>query len=140
MTGGRSERWTVPLQLDAFAATERQVAAFLAGASVDAHAASVAQLVVEEIVVNLIEHPDDRGPDDATVRIDIDATAVTVVIEDGRAPFDPFDAPALDVDAPLEHRRPGGMGLHLVRELTDDLRYERVGTTNRLTATVRRSS
>lgn len=125
---------------DALAATEREVAAFLAAAAIDAHAASVAQLVVEEIVRNLIEHPVGCGHDDATVRIDVGAAAVTVVIEDGRAPFDPSAAPALDIGAPLDERRPGGMGLHLVRELTDGLSYERVGATNRLTAIVRRSS
>ena len=73
-----------------------------------------------------------------TVAIAVAARTVTVVIEDQRPPFDPFGAPQLDVDAPLEQRRAGGMGLHLVRNLTDELTYENESDRNRLTAVVSR--
>jgi len=131
--------WSVPLSEDAVASIEGDVATFLARAGVAGHAEHVGRLVVEEIVRNLVEHTPPYASDEtAEVTLRVAADAVTVVVEDTRPPFDPDDAPALDVAAPLEARRAGGMGLHLVRSLADDLRYERHAGRNRLTATVRR--
>jgi serine/threonine-protein kinase RsbW len=73
-----------------------------------------------------------------TIGIVVSAEDVTVTIDDDRSPFSPLDGPALDVEAPLDQRRTGGMGLHLVRSMTDSLSYERVDGRNRLIAVVRR--
>ncbi|MEO8692752.1 MAG: ATP-binding protein [Acidimicrobiales bacterium] len=135
-----STQWTVPLRRDSLAATEADVTGFLSQHGIAGHAAYVTQLVVEEVVRNLIEHTPPYAHDEtATVSITVTARSVTVVIEDDRPPFDPIDAPPLDVTAPLEERRAGGMGLHLVRRLTDQLTYERADDRNRLTAVVSRS-
>jgi anti-sigma regulatory factor (Ser/Thr protein kinase) len=134
-------RWTITLDLASLAAIEDDVRRFLVDAGVDGRAAFTAQLVVEEIVRNLVEHtPPYAAHETAEVRIAVGPATVTVVIEDARPPFSPFDGPALDVTAPLEDRRAGGMGLHLVRELTDELTYERAGERNRLVAVIGRAS
>jgi serine/threonine-protein kinase RsbW len=39
-------------------------------------------------------------------------------------PFDVSRAPEVDVNLPIEQRRPGGLGLHLIRKLVDSLEYE----------------
>lgn len=132
--------WTIPLAVDAYGGVESQIDAFLADQHVDGRPAFVVRMVIEEIVRNLIEHtPPYASDEQVDVRLDVDATTVRVVIEDERPPFNPIDAPELDVSAPLEERRAGGMGLHLVRNLTDVLTYERDGGRNRLTAAVARS-
>ncbi len=134
-----SASWSVPLDSPDLAAVEREIAAFVAAQGVAGRPAFVSELVVEEIVRNLIEHtpPHARG-ERAWIEVTVSQDSVTVVIEDSRAPFAPDEGPPLDVTAPLEERRPGGMGLHLVRTMTDRLTYERVGERNRLTAMVRR--
>lgn len=38
--------------------------------------------------------------------------------------FDPTRAPEADVGAPVEARRPGGLGLHLTRRLVDSIEYQ----------------
>jgi serine/threonine-protein kinase RsbW len=132
-------KWTVALAVDAFASIEPEVGRFLSSEAVDSHAAYVSTLVVEEIVRNLIEHTPPFAHDEtATVTITVDAHRVTVVIEDRRPPFDPFAAPPFDIAAPLEQRRAGGMGLHLVRTMTDELTYEAGDDHNRLTAVISR--
>ncbi|MEO5840763.1 MAG: ATP-binding protein [Acidimicrobiales bacterium] len=134
-----SAHWTVGLNIETFASTESDIVGFLSGAGVEGHAAYVSQLVVEEIVRNLIEHtPPYAQEETATVTITVAAHLVTIVIEDQRRPFDPTEAPKLDVDAPLDERRSGGMGLHLVRNMTDELTYEVADDRNRLTAVISR--
>ena len=118
---------------------ERRADLRLLAPGVEGRAAYVSQLVVEEIVRNLIEHTPPYAKDETfTVQLTISPANVTVVIEDSRPRFDPLDAPALDTDAPLDERRRGGMGLHLVRNLTDELTYDSHDDCNRLTAVVSR--
>ena len=38
--------------------------------------------------------------------------------------FDPTLAPEVDISLPLEQRKPGGLGLHLIRRMVDSIRYE----------------
>jgi anti-sigma regulatory factor (Ser/Thr protein kinase) len=63
----------------------------------------------------------------------VDEEDLTLVVEDDGRPFDPLrDAPCPDLDSPLELRREGGLGLHLVRHMADETVYERVGQANRV--------
>jgi len=39
-------------------------------------------------------------------------------------PFDVTQAPDADIELPLEQRKPGGLGLHLIRRLVDSIEYE----------------
>jgi serine/threonine-protein kinase RsbW len=48
-----------------------------------------------------------------------------VEVEDDGQPFNPLEAPEADTTKPLEERTLGGLGIHLVRKLMDDLEYRR---------------
>jgi serine/threonine-protein kinase RsbW len=52
------------------------------------------------------------------------AEGVQLTVRDWGAAFDPEAVSVPDVDAPLEQRSLGGLGLFLVRQLVDDLRFE----------------
>jgi anti-sigma regulatory factor (Ser/Thr protein kinase) len=54
--------------------------------------------------------------------------------------FDPLTEPPPDLDAPLEQRPRGGLGLPLVRALVDDARYVREGATNVLRLVKRKAA
>jgi serine/threonine-protein kinase RsbW len=91
-------------------------------------------LVLEELFTNAIRHGGCEGMRHAArVRLEVLAGGVVIEFADRGAPFDPTKAPAPDLDAPLESRQIGGLGIHLVRQIVRDLRYERVGDWNRLT-------
>ncbi len=97
------------------------------------------RLVLEEVVVNIVKHGYGNGEHDGGRRgIDIsmssEAGNLTVEITDDGQSFNPLtDSPEPDLDASLEDRPVGGLGLHLVRTLIDTMRYRRSNGRNRLT-------
>ena len=48
------------------------------------------------------------------------------MLDDDVEPFDITRAPDVDIDAPIEEREPGGLGLHLIRRMVDSVEYEYV--------------
>lgn len=82
------------------------------------------RLSIEEIATNIMKYSY-SGPASGPIRVECDATngVLQVRICDCGAPFDPNDAPRPDLTADLAHRPVGGLGLFLVRELSDELRY-----------------
>ena len=89
------------------------------------------RLVVEELILNLIDHAVGSADNRIDLRIELDPERVAVILEDDCTPFDPRSAPAFDADKPLEERGPRGMGIHLVRTMTQNLTYEHAGSRNR---------
>lgn len=56
---------------------------------------------------------------------------------DSGIPFDPLGVPAADTSAPASERKIGGLGIHIMRALMDDVRYEYLGGCNILRMTKR---
>ena len=61
------------------------------------------------------------------VRLEAAGDEVRVEFRDRGVPFDPTTAPPPDLS------RIGGLGIHLVRGLMQDFRYQRAGDWNRIT-------
>jgi serine/threonine-protein kinase RsbW/sigma-B regulation protein RsbU (phosphoserine phosphatase) len=104
------------------------------------------RLATEEIVANVVAHGyESDGPDrpDGCPTFEVqwgsDPQRVWVCVVDSARPFDPTAAaPPDDLDAPLDERSPGGLGIHLVRTSLDEFRYRREGRHNHVTLAVRR--
>lgn len=97
-------------------------------------------LAVEEFGVNIVEygHDDDKAHAIKIV-ISSEAEAITIEIEDDGRAFNPLcDAPEPDLDAALEDRTVGGLGIHLVRSMMDEVHYQRQQDKNCLTLVKRR--
>lgn len=88
-------------------------------------------LAVNEIVTNIISYAyDDRREHQIVIRLALQPGEVTVEVEDDGQPFDPLRVPEPAVDAPLAERPVGGLGLLLVRKVTDALAYHRCENKN----------
>jgi serine/threonine-protein kinase RsbW len=93
---------------------------------------------VDEAVTNTIVHGYAGTPGWLEVEIGRQDDAVAVRIRDGAGVFDPLTVPTPDRTAPLAGRRKGGMGVDLMRQLTDDMRHApRQGGGNEVTLTKR---
>ena len=110
-----------------------EISRFCRENSLDDEAEFQLNLVLEELFVNTMRHGGCEGAQNSTrVRLQSEADGVEVVFADRGVPFDPTSAPPADVGAPLEDRRAGGLGIHLVREIMRDLRYRRAGEWNQI--------
>lgn len=89
------------------------------------------ELVLEELLLNSVRHAA-PGPPDATVDLRVGITPAGVVLrfEDAGAPFDPTLQPDPPRPPSIGQAQPGGLGLRLVRRLTQQLHYRRDGARN----------
>ncbi|MEF9977955.1 MAG: SpoIIE family protein phosphatase [Thermomonas sp.] len=102
------------------------IASRLQGQGFDTGRIHDAQVVVEELACNLMDHGAHNGVDVLQLEMAIDGDQVILDVRDNGAGYDPFAHPAPDLDADLEDRPIGGLGIHLVRELSQDARYHRL--------------
>jgi anti-sigma regulatory factor (Ser/Thr protein kinase) len=111
---------------------------FCADHGLDADVEFDLNLVLEELFSNSVRHGGCEGMGDAAhVRLRLAPDGVAVEYTDRGAAFNPLDAPEPDISAPLLERRPGGMGVYLVRRVVADLQYRRRGDSNQITMTRR---
>ena len=95
-------------------------------------------LSIDEILTNTISYGyDDDEPHRIEIVVRMEADSLVVVITDDGAPFD-LSAPAqADVEAGLEEREIGGLGLFFVHQMMDEVEHERVDGRNVVTLTKR---
>ncbi len=96
------------------------------------------RLVAEEGMVNIVRnaYPEEEG--DIEVTLSVNVTEVRIVLRDRGRPFNPLEHPAPDLGVAVGERPEGGLGIHLIRSLTDDRSYSREGDENVLVLIKRR--
>ena len=70
---------------------------------------------------------------DVTIEAKSDGKEMTFIITDTGKPFDPTAKPEVDITLSAEDRAIGGLGIHLIRQITDRINYERTDGHNILT-------
>ena len=97
----------------------------------------VVNLMLDELVTNLVMHGNSNGGTlRANIRLEVGEGGITLTVEDDGQPFDPTAAEAPDVDAALEDRQVGKLGLHFVKSLADHVSYRLEDGRNLLTINV----
>jgi serine/threonine-protein kinase RsbW len=97
---------------------------FFARHGIDAGLLPAVDFTLEELFTNMVKY---SPSGDSQVRIDLATAAggVEVTLTDYDVErFDVTQAPDANINLPLEQRRPGGLGLHLIRRLVDSMTYE----------------
>lgn len=90
-------------------------------------------LALDEVLANIVGNAFDTGVTaPIRLRLAVAPDAVHAEVSDAGRAFDPLTQPAPDLDAGLDARAVGGLGIHFLRETMNDLRYERRDGLNRL--------
>jgi anti-sigma regulatory factor (Ser/Thr protein kinase) len=91
-------------------------------------------LALDELFTNIISYGfDDQSEHIIQVLISADNNLLTVVLEDDGIPFNPVDRLSPELPCDLEECKVGGLGIHLVKNLVDEVAYRRSGDKNVLT-------
>ncbi len=119
-------RLTLGDGIPGLAAAQRSLAGFLEAAGCDPWTLFRAELVVEEVAMNVLHHgqPTDR-PARAGLEAWLAEDRLVIAMEDDGPAFDPLQVVSAPLATRLEDARVGGIGLRLVRKNAAALRYAR---------------
>lgn len=111
--------------------------AFLDGLACDARTRIALETVVEEVFVNIAHH---SGATFAELALSHTDGEITLRFTDDGRPFDPLAMDDPDVTLPAAQRNVGGLGILMVRRMTDRQAYVRENGSNVLTLVKRCSA
>jgi serine/threonine-protein kinase RsbW len=131
MTGPRTV--SVPASAAGLRQATEAVEAFSASLALPGPLRRSLLTVLDEVLANIVGHGMAGGAGAIDVAMSCAGGTVTVEVVDPGAPFNPLLAPAPDTASPLEGRRIGGLGIALVRAMTDEVEYARREGRNRVT-------
>ena len=125
---------------DAIAPAAERAEAWLEAYDPSPKAMYLVPLAIEEIVTNCIHYGyDDTCEHTIVIKLSVDDQTLTLTVEDDGHEFDPLAREDPDLTLAVEDRPIGGLGIHLLRNLSDGISYERREGVNRLTLTKRLS-
>jgi len=82
------------------------------------------EMVVDEACANIVQHAyAGREPGDMVVTCSVADGRLIIQIRDWGCSFDPEAVPKPDVEAPLQERLLGGLGVFLIRQFMDKVEF-----------------
>jgi serine/threonine-protein kinase RsbW len=124
----------IPNDLAAIPRIAAELEAFCSRRAIPRRDVNRFNLALEEVLTNAVSYGFPAGDrHEIDVRVSYDSGALNAVVSDDGVAFDPLVQSPVDLGAPIEQRRIGGLGIHLLRELTDTVAYRRDGERNVLT-------
>jgi sigma-B regulation protein RsbU (phosphoserine phosphatase) len=117
---------SVPNELSSIDLVNDKFQAFCAENDLSEDVVRRTSVVFDELLNNIVSYGfDDDGHHEIDVRVSFDGRRLVVEILDDGRPFNPFLQESPDTTLPLEEREVGGLGIHLVRKMMDEVAYER---------------
>jgi len=93
-----------------------------------------ANLALDELFTNIISYGfDDKNEHTISITIALQNDDLVVNIEDDGIPFNPTNAETPNLECSIEECRIGGLGIHLAKNLMDEVCYQRCKDKNLLT-------
>lgn len=128
------DRLTLPNDIETIPQLNEFIDGFCEQRDIDNDITMSLNLAIEEAVVNVMNY---AYPEGTVGYVDIEAEAdddfITFVISDTGKPFDPTQKDEVNTELSVEDRPIGGLGIHLVRRMMDEISYRYADHRNILT-------
>ncbi len=96
--------------------------------------AATFHIIFDDLLNNVISYGfNDEQRHLIDITMELTANSIIVTVADDGVPFNPIDETAPDTKLSVEDRQIGGLGIHLVINMVDDISYQRTGDKNVLT-------
>jgi serine/threonine-protein kinase RsbW len=90
-------------------------------------------LGLDELFTNIISYGfDDESEHQIKFSLAKEKETLVVQVEDDGKPFNPLDVASHEISLDLDEVSIGGMGIHLIKKMMDDIVYQRVEGKNKL--------
>ena len=91
-------------------------------------------ICLDELFTNIVCYGfKDKSEHITWFSLNLNNDELTVIIEDAGVAFNPIEKKDPEISDDLKNVKIGGLGIHIVRKLMDDLHYERKNGKNKLT-------
>ncbi len=137
----REQKRIFPARYDSLAAIDQFVAEAAERAGFDSCTVYQVQLAVDEACSNIIKHAyggEGRGVIECSRHVQ-DGDLI-IVLRDYGQPFDPTSVPEPDIEADLEERAGGGLGLYFIRHMMDEVIFDFESETGNVLTLVKRGA
>ena len=132
-TMSREKDLAIPATMAAVDMAQRYASAFCQSRAIDSHHERVLLLILEELVTNTVTHGRTAEGSEIDVGLSSDGHHIVLCYQDRGVAFDPLrDNEPLDLTQSTRSRAVGGVGWPLIFHYCSDVRYARIGETNRL--------
>lgn len=91
------------------------------------------ELAIEELFTNMVKYSPESDSD-VLISLTLSGKTLQVCLTDyGVKPFDPTKAKEVDINLPLDQRKPGGLGIFLTKKLMETIQYKHTNGNNIIT-------
>ena len=124
----------VPNHIEQWPSLRRTLHEYGVCVGIEKHTLKKLEIALEEAVVNVISysHATEMELKIQRSSLDVQRPALNVTLTDNGVPFDPTSSEC-DTAKVIEERQIGGLGISLLRQITDEQHYQRTDEKNQLT-------
>jgi anti-sigma regulatory factor (Ser/Thr protein kinase) len=110
--------------------------AFAHGKEVPKNVVGNVCMAFDELLTNIISYAyQDDDQHDIGIQLYLKQNSIVIIVDDDGLPFNPFQADTPDTQLSIEERDIGGLGIHLIRKIMDNVSYQRKAGQNIVTLT-----
>lgn len=111
----------------------RDAEVFLRQHGLNERAIYIVNLVLEEVLTNILKYAyEDSVEHLIRVELALGEQDLRIIVEDDGQEFDPLSVPPPRMNETISDCQPGGLGIHLIRSLSDSTEYVRQDNLNKL--------
>lgn len=124
----------IPANFSAIQSASEAASEWLAERNAPNEVHYLANLAIEELVTNCIKYGyKDTRDHVIEIKLQILGHEMALTVTDDGVPFNPLEVPLPDTQLPLQDRPIGGLGIYLLRRMSDHMDYMRAAGRNRIT-------